>query len=70
MTWLVLLVPPLCVAYSRLYRGAQFHSDAVGSVVCAGLAIMFAARAILFARLPPQLHDVLDAERQPWISSR
>ncbi len=60
LVWLVLAVPPACVAYARLYRGMHFPSDVAGSLLNSAVCITLAARAILFAALPPQLGDVLD----------
>lgn len=60
VVWALLLVPPLAVAVSRVYLGAHFPSDELGSIVAAGLSILVAARVVLTARLTPQLHDVLD----------
>lgn len=46
------LIPPVLVAYSRLYRGMHHPSDVVGSLVNAGLCLMLAARVVLTGPLP------------------
>lgn len=54
------LLPPLAVAYSRLYRGMHHPSDIAGSLVNASLCLWLAARVVLRAPLPedaPSMHD-------------
>ena len=46
------LVPPILVAYSRMYRGMHHPSDVVGSLVNAGLCLLLAARVVLHGPLP------------------
>jgi undecaprenyl-diphosphatase len=41
------LIPPLLVAYARLYRGMHHPSDVAGSLVNAGLCLLLAARVVL-----------------------
>jgi len=46
------LIPPVLVAYSRLYRGMHHPSDVAGSMVNAGLCLLLAARVVLNGPLP------------------
>jgi undecaprenyl-diphosphatase len=46
------LIPPLLVAYARLYRGMHHPSDVAGSLVNAGLCLLLAARVVLGGPLP------------------
>lgn len=46
------LVPPLLVAYARLYRGMHHPSDVVGSLVNASACLWLAARVVLTGPLP------------------
>lgn len=56
----LLLVVPVAVAWSRLYRGLHFPLDVAGSLVQASLAIVVSAWLVLRARFPEPLGDVLD----------
>jgi undecaprenyl-diphosphatase len=48
----LLLLPPLAVAFARLYRGMHHPSDVAGSVVNATLCLWLAARVVLHGPLP------------------
>jgi undecaprenyl-diphosphatase len=54
------LIPPVLVAYSRLYRGMHHPSDVAGSLVNAGLCLLLAARVVLTGPLP---EDPVDGSR-------
>lgn len=56
----LLLLVPVVVAWSRLYRGLHFPLDVAGSYVQASLAIAVSAGLVLIARLPEHLAAVLD----------
>lgn len=60
----VLLLVPVAVAWSRLYRGLHFPLDVAGSYVQASSAIAVAASLVLVARLPERLAAVLDHRPQ------
>lgn len=46
------LIPPVLVAYARLYRGMHHPSDVAGSVVNAALCLLLAAHVVLNGPLP------------------
>lgn len=54
------LVPPILVAYARLYRGMHHPSDIAGSVVNAALCIWLAAHVVLTGPLPEDPTDEQD----------
>ena len=56
------LVPPVLVAYARLYRGMHHPSDVIGSLLNAGLCLLLAARVVLNGPLP---EDRVDGPRSP-----
>ena len=64
----LLLLVPVAVAWSRLYRGLHFPLDVAGSYVQASLAIAVSAGLVLIARLPEHLAAVLDhGPQQPVV---
>jgi membrane-associated phospholipid phosphatase len=56
----LLVLVPLCVALSRLYRGMHHPSDVVMAWVNGGTCAFVAARTVLFAHLPDALARRLD----------
>lgn len=56
----VLLLVPLSVALSRLYRGMHHPSDVVGAFLNGSLCVLLAARSVLFGVLPEGLARRLD----------
>jgi undecaprenyl-diphosphatase len=56
----LLVLVPLCVALSRLYRGMHHPSDVVMAWVNGGTCAFIAARTVLFAHLPDGLARRLD----------
>lgn len=70
-TWLrvlvagLFLVPPLLVAYARLYRGMHHPSDLAGSLVNASLCVWLAARVVLHEPLPEDRRADDEARPQP-----
>lgn len=56
----VLLLVPVAVAWSRLYRGLHFPMDVVGSFLQAGASLAVSYRLVLVPRRPSALTDVLD----------
>lgn len=56
----LLVLVPVCVALSRLYRGMHHPSDVVMAFVNGGTCALIAARTVLFAALPRRLAARLD----------
>ena len=56
------LLPPLAVAFARLYRGMHHPSDVAGSLVNASLCLWLAARVVLRAPLPEDTQSAHEAE--------
>ncbi len=56
----LLLLVPVAVAGSRLYRGMHHPSDVAGAYINGGLSVLVGARLVLFAVLPDRLTRVLD----------
>ena len=61
------LIPPVLVAYARLYRGMHHPSDVAGSVVNAGLCLLLAARVVLNGPLP---EDRIEGPQSPEDQAR
>jgi membrane-associated phospholipid phosphatase len=59
----LLLLVPLCVASSRLYRGMHHPSDVVAALVNGGLCVLLYARSVLFGVLPDSWSRRLDGSR-------
>lgn len=59
----LLVLVPVCVALSRLYRGMHHPSDVVMAMVNGGTCVLVAARAVLLPRLPDGLARRLDGAR-------
>lgn len=55
-----LLIPPVVVAWFRMYRGMHFPADLVGSLVDSGWWVWVSTRLLLVARLGLQLSDWFD----------
>lgn len=58
---LIVILLPVAVALSRLYRGMHHPSDVAGAYINGGLCILISARAILLAHLPQRLRDLVDS---------
>jgi membrane-associated phospholipid phosphatase len=59
----LLLLVPLCVATSRLYRGMHHPSDVAAALVNGGLCVLLYARSVLFGVLPASWSRRLDGSR-------
>lgn len=69
----LLVLVPLCVALSRLYRGMHHPSDVVGALLNGSLCVLLAARSVLFRVLPDGLARRLDGtsrDRVPVAAGR
>jgi undecaprenyl-diphosphatase len=62
---LVLLLVPVAVAWSRLYRGLHFPLDVAAAFVQAAMSLAVAYRLVLVPRSPGALTDVLDGTDAP-----
>ena len=74
LCWLLLLVP-VCVAVSRLYRGMHHPSDVTASFVNGALCVIIMARTILdrrvpWGRVPAGEHYAEGAAQRPPTSTR
>ncbi len=60
----LLVLVPVCVALSRLYRGMHHPSDVLMAFVNGGACAFLAGRTVLFAQLPDGLSRRLDGHRR------